>query len=414
MTNRIFSEAYDTVVQKDYYEKKCSGDVNSFVSDLSSKLKSDMIFFGKIVLTDAQFYDSPLLHMMNDNEFSAFKKFVQESDGAIEVRCRSNTLPNMFAKQFRYSSVRHPGLSDALYDIGGTLSENYCNVRNTASSLVTAIKAYGGGRLSGLESEFEEFASRLCKLDELRKDCPQAFIEWGVAVDERAYTQPYFANLPAVMKEKREYLLCRLRYFAELELLEKAKIESVENELRKTSGFPNASVIKTNAPTFFREFRHWYNIGIASQHFADSQCLFDYENLSIGNDSEHIASSNERACVLSAYGNEYEELFKSRWSDFTPHLAAIATIRDTAWGAYKARNVKDYATAIEGIKKYVSEAHMPLVREERKRIESLFNRQGINSTSEGVSTEQTSVTVFNDTQEANRCSVMLPAIHAER
>jgi hypothetical protein len=409
MTNRIFSEAYDTALQKDYYENKCNGDVDRFVGELSSKLKSDMLFLGKIVLTDAQFYDSPLLHMMKEDEFSAFKRFVWESNGAVEVRCRPNTLPEMLGKQFRYSSVRCEKLSDALYSIGETLGENGGSVtENSATSLVAAIKEYSDGRLYGVESEFEEFAARLCQLAEFRKDNAQSFVEWDVAVNERLNTRQDFADLPAVMNTKREFLLGRLRDFEKL--LKEENITKIEKELKKTSGFPNASVIKAqscNAPEFFREFRHWYNIGLASQHFADSPCLFDCENLNINKNSENTASSNEASSffVLNVDGGKYEELFRSRWSDFILHFTDVTTTRDAMWGAYKAGNAEDYKAAIE---EYISKACMPLICESISRIESLFNDREINSTTAGVSTEQTSKSVFKDIQKDNSCSVILP------
>jgi hypothetical protein len=417
MTNRIFSEAYDTALQKDYFEKKHKGiaesfvdersSKKSFVDELSSKLKSDIVFYGKIVLTDAQFYDSPLLHMMSDDELSAFRGFLGESAGAVEVRCRPHTLPRMLGKQFLYSSVRHAGLSTALYEIGATLSENDGRVKeNSAAALVSALKEHNDGRLCGLESEFEEFASRLCQLDEFRTKIGGFFVEWGTSVDERMNARQDFKDLPAVMAAKREFLINELTSVSAK--LKDANVEAIKAELNKD--YPIAAVIKvysSAAPEFFRTFRRWYNIGLASQHFADSPCVFDYDG-----ENADLRDTSDPAFAITVDGSKYEELFKSTWNDFTSFLEDIATARDYAWGAYESKEGADYSAAIGKISEYVSD-RMPLVLEVQE-LNAMLAKSGINSVTTGISTERTTATVFNDIQKTDSCSVVYPKIQNER
>ncbi|MDR1427749.1 MAG: hypothetical protein LBJ08_08350 [Bifidobacteriaceae bacterium] len=368
MANRIFSEAYDSVTQRANLEGAFGGDTSAFVRFYRTRARIEALFLGKTILTDAEFYDGVLFHTMGEADRSGFLEFGRQT-GALEVRCRESPIRDMFCKRFLFSSLdgRSPALSTAMYEIGGELSSLAETVRKAKGDVPITeyfeeVRKQAAGRLDSLDSEFGQFEATLRQLDEARTgDHAGMFVTWGTEPTEADPPELTFSGLPTVMRQK----CCDLRDILRFQCLEGSTPECIitaEAELMKD--FPNASTLYTlpvenpnYAEHFIPEFRRWYNIGIGSQHFANTVELQLFQGRAqvavIGEDSTERARAIRGAdpLPLAVSLDDLREVTEESWTEFQCRFETdgLSSLREELWGAIRSANKNDARSAISKI-----------------------------------------------------------------
>ncbi len=362
MTNHIFSDLYDTVMQKELLGSRFSGDLNTFSEFYSDRFKIETLFLGKTVMTDAQFFDSTFLHGMSDVDLNGFFTFVGKN-GCLEIRHRPDLIPNMLGKSFLFSSIPEQPLADAISQIGSNLRGKIEG--DSMRAYFKAVEENAEGKLDSILPAYERFKNRLMQMDEWRGKLASLFVKWGTPRPEEIPDMRGYKDLPDVMKRERDKWI---RFVQNKLVLNSDVQNAVLNELNKD--YPNASIIKDLSDgsdqykQFYRSFRLYYNIGLASQHFAsvteiavvnDPDVHPEKGDLPLAareNHGEHRHSQNH-GIWLPLLEHELNELIHSDWNDFLARYETdgLQPLRDDLWNAIRKNDRSDMYAALLRMRK---------------------------------------------------------------
>jgi len=354
MTNRIFSDLFDTVKQKEKLNSKFDGKAKMLAEFYLDKLKIQALFLGKVIMTDAQFFDSIFLYSLSDEELYGFLKFAKEND-YLEIRHRPEPIKKMLGKQFLFSSISEEPLANAIYEIGADITDKI--KEDTAYSYFEAVEAAAGGRLDGLSEPYEIFKARLIKMDEWRLQPNQhLFIEW-VNPNDYNHSGIYYRDLPDVIKNNRELWKNYINNKISLEPdIKKAVFEELDKPRPDRSKLSKLSDGSDNYKRFFNSFSHYYNIGIGSQHLSttvESDLEDDYV-IRAGNGRYLFNEKKEFDLVMLKA--ELDGIIHTNWNEFSKRYATdgLHKKRDELWDAVYSRNAGAFMQTLNKIREVLS------------------------------------------------------------
>ena len=297
-----YSGKYDSVKQyivlKHYLTGNYSQEQNSNLLTPSEEqmyrryitsMRVEMVYAGKIVVTDAQWYDGRIFSLMCKipNEFSDFTKAMtinkEENQYLFEIKRRPDHIYNMRRKKFEYSSLTpltsknlsESHFSDLMNHSGPNLS---IESGITYSQYLKVLKQYiEKDEDPNCISYYNQFAERLQLLEGIDEGF---YSEWE---NNNALPTLFNTSPSGTGQSYREMLLQRINDWGnEHETAEKKVINECCINIRSAleSNFPNRSIIKENvdriqkieddAKPKYKEFMSFfdlvYNNGIAKQH----------------------------------------------------------------------------------------------------------------------------------------------------
>lgn len=183
--NRFYSGFYDSVKQRELHlsvlNKTDIVDPNQrFKREYLWRLRYDIVYHGSVILTDAQFLDGLVFHLLNEAERRDLTSFMQRRIRGryrpIEVRCRrptvDATLSTMLGKPFVFSSLMYDRHREVVREAMGELLEG-AQFSNWEDILQAVIAVTGMSSVKQLKEEISALKEVIEK--------SQALVPWGAS-----------------------------------------------------------------------------------------------------------------------------------------------------------------------------------------------------------------------------------------
>lgn len=275
--NRIFSELHDSVTQKEIYKEIDQNNLNQnsvkeMIDLYQGIIRLQLLYSGKIIMIDAQYYDGLYFHLINENELRDFFT-IANTYNLLEIKRRENPIPDMLFTQFLYSSILDDALVKELYDAGKVLEDRLdflrADLKNNALSPLDfyhkAMKKIGVNNIL-----FENHAEKLKFLEALSRQFPNVFSLWKRDEGCMSFITPdgqIYKNFPSVMSEKKEdFIKAAKRAGFNEKTIHTLNIDYPKRSLVK------ADAISINTPAaykFYNTFNRYYQAGMGAQHLCN-------------------------------------------------------------------------------------------------------------------------------------------------
>jgi len=340
---RVFSSYYDTVEQVTALNTIYMGNVSNLSQWYLNLIKLHIFLFGKVILTDTQFYDSLFLRNISETDLDGLINFAAKTS-SIEFRVRSNEelISKIFATGFVYSSVLNKNLRESLKSAGTIIRNNSIKFDgNSAESLLDAMETIYPFDI-GQNSNFDLFKEQFIRLDNIRHKMPYLFRLW----DKKGQGAQKLKNLPDVMNEYRDTLIVKTD---DVDLSDENK-ETVIDEFKKE--FPNRSLLSgllcnnEEQKLLYQDFCTLYNYGIGCQHSATTIEPTLESKIDIVNHGEPILGF----CYCSLLSNMYRILSLS-WDKLANLFLEknISLKRDAVWDAVSRGDRQNFPIRYKGL-----------------------------------------------------------------
>lgn len=354
MTNRVFSDLFDPVKQKEDLSSKFDNNPEKLASFYLDKLKIQALFLGKVIMTDAQFFDSILFYSLSTEEFNGFIKFAKDND-YLEIRHRPEPIKSMLGKQFLFSSISEEPLANAIYEIGADITDKI--KEDTVISYFEALEATAGGRLDGLSEPYEKFKERLIRMDEWRlQPHQQLFVKWANP-DEHNHTGLYYRDLPDAIKSNKEQWKIYINNNISLKAdVKKAVFDELDKPRPNRSRLSKLSDGSNNYKRFYNSFSYFYNIGIGSQHLSSTVESDLEDDFIIRVGAERYLFNDKQELSLVMLKTELDEIIHTDWNEFSKRFAmdSLQKKRDELWDAVYTRNLGAFMHKLNEIREVLS------------------------------------------------------------
>ncbi len=332
-----YSAKYDSTKQR----KVMTGDEDSRDKYITS-IRFEMLLAGKIVITDAQWYDGMFFWDMAVNrwdEFEEFKAFINEgvlkNAAPLEIRRRKN-ICIFFMKELWSSVISEPKLRAFVYDLFVKFPpkveyDDFIKMLKYMENIVDT-------NAPKLSKAFSTYKMGVKKLHEINIPI---FKPWG---------KPF---IPEFMKKIQPELLEMLKKIKRNKAIfneVKYSVALIEDEILKE--FPKRSIIVSELKTisdcvgnydfentFMHIFDHNYNLAIARQHGCKYYDLCDALS---GTKFDKNTMESDFVDEQEFHSDIVEYLSSMTWSEFGEvfYDAQVVKIRNEWLTAFDGTNVK--------------------------------------------------------------------------
>ena len=402
MEARWYSGKYDSMKQRDCRLACVSED--SFMRRYAATMRLEWFFTGKLVVTDAQWYDGTYFkNLCAEPDFEHFINFAEKSN--FEIKEREDYSMSMVAGGFEYSSVFDTDLSAAFDEINEELKyikksdpDQFRLIASSPVSYTDFLESFINKEYSSAMCEFDKFKNAFLRLQFIEgrkaKQRPSIFSGWTnrnsipdvmamcnekliksilEGARELAVVQPY--------KAYEKPLNCILDQLGK-SYPQRGEIVKAINRLNALAG--KRGVSNERFKVFLNRFNFYYNYALARQHTRES---YDGSDLNSAAEERimNLYEMHDSLINIEVPGAMDAILGNLSWEAFDDMLAQnrgimderekwldsynVATINPTSGNVDSAKNnLRKYidvlANSIEGLRKYVLHNYAVLDRGE--------------------------------------------------